>query len=324
MLSVATLAMIVASCSKDADIVEDNAITETEITETDNQSKSRRCYSAEVYEKQISQRPEILKNLELIEANAKQYLKNSNQKAASVVTIPVYVHVLYRTNRENISLSQINSQIDVLNEDFRRTNSDANRVPSQFANLAADTQVQFRLVDVDRRRTSRRSWDPNRERMKFASQGGINAVDPTNYLNIWICNIQGGTLGYAYLPGTAPTQGHDGVVIGPQYFGTTGSVSAPFNLGRTATHEVGHYLNLRHIWGNGGCNVDDRVADTPVSSTANYGCPSFPTTHCGTTDMTMNYMDYVDDRCMYMFTEGQKSRMRAVLASNGFRAELVR
>ena len=100
-------------------------------------------------------------------------------------------------------------------------------------------------------------------------------------------------------------------------------MASPFDKGRTTTHEVGHYLNLRHIWGDGRCNRDDFVSDTPTSDAPNYGCPSFPTTNCRSTDMTMNYMDYTNDACMNMFSVGQKTRMRGVLISGGVRENLV-
>ena len=113
------------------------------------------------------------------------------------------------------------------------------------------------------------------------------------------------------------------MVISPQYFGSQGYVSAPFDKGRTATHEVGHYLNLRHIWGDGRCKRDDFVSDTPSSDGPNYGCPSYPTVNCRTNDMTMNYMDYTDDACMYMFSEGQKARMRALFGAGGVRESML-
>ena len=157
--------------------------------------------------------------------------------------------------------------------------------------------------------------------MKYASNGGSDAVTPNAALNIWVCNIGGGILGYAQFPGG--NSNTDGVVVSPQYFGTTGFVSSPFDGGRTATHEVGHWLNLRHIWGDGRCRQDDFVADTPSSDAPNYGCPSYPTVNCRSNDMTMNYMDYVNDDCMYMFSQGQKERMRALFASGGPRATFV-
>ena len=149
--------------------------------------------------------------------------------------------------------------------------------------------------------------------MKRTANGGDDAWNSTQYLNLWSCNMSGGILGYAQFPGgTAST---DGVVILYSAFGRTGTVSAPYNKGRTATHEVGHWLNLRHIWGDANCG-SDLVNDTPTHNTANYGCPTYPhlSTCTGTpTEMTMNYMDYTDDACMYMFTTGQSTRMTAAI-----------
>lgn len=233
-----------------------------------------------------------------------------------VVTIPVYIHVVYSNSNENISDAQIQSQMTVLNDDFRRNNADASQTPSLFAPVAADTEIQFTLAGVFRYANSRTSWGTN-----DAVKGQYPPITPSTHLNMWVCNIGGGILGYAQFPGgNAAT---DGVVMSPQYFGTTGYVAAPFDGGRTTTHEVGHYLNLRHIWGDGRCNRDDFVSDTPKSDRPNYGCPSFPTTHCRSTDMTMNYMDYTDDACMNMFSAGQKERMRGVLIPGGARASLV-
>ncbi|RYF77048.1 MAG: zinc metalloprotease, partial [Cytophagaceae bacterium] len=151
----------------------------------------------------------------------------------------------------------------------------------------------------------------------------VDPIDPAHNLNIWICNIGGGILGYAQFPGGSAAT--DGVVIGPQYFGNTGYVAAPYDKGRTATHEIGHWLNLRHIWGDASCG-NDLVADTPTQQTANYGCPSFPHVTCGNGangDMYMNYMDYTNDPCMYMFTNGQTTRSRALFASDGVRNTFV-
>jgi len=133
-------------------------------------------------------------------------------------------------------------------------------------------------------------------------------------MNMWVCEIGGGILGYAQFPGGSAST--DGVVANPTCFGSQGAVNAPFNLGRTMTHEVGHYLNLRHIWGDGACSASDYVNDTPSASAANYGCPSYPSSSCSSNDMTMNFMDYTDDQCMYMFSEGQSARMWACLNSS--------
>ena len=156
--------------------------------------------------------------------------------------------------------------------------------------------------------------------MKFSSQGGIDATDSSNFLNIWVCEIGGGILGYAQFPGGSPAT--DGVVIGTNYFGET-VAGGIYGKGRTATHEVGHWLNLRHIWGDGRCRQDDFVADTPSSDAPNYNCPAYPTVNCQSADMTMNYMDYVQDDCMYMFSNGQNDRMRALFVPGGAREGLV-
>ena len=233
-----------------------------------------------------------------------------------VITIPVYVHVVYSNSNENISNAQIASQIAVLNDDFRATNNDANQTPSEFAGLVADTEIQFNLVNTFRYSNSRTSWGTN-----DAVKSAYPPITPETHLNIWVCNIGGGILGYAQFPGGPSAT--DGVVVGPNYFGSTGYLSAPFDKGRTTTHEVGHYFNLRHIWGDGRCNRDDFVSDTPSSDAPNYGCPSYPTVNCRSNDMTMNYMDYTNDACMYMFSEGQKERMRTIFLAGGARDSMV-
>lgn len=232
-----------------------------------------------------------------------------------VVNIPVYVHVVYSNSNENISDAQVASQIRVLNEDFRRTNNDANNTPNEFAGVAADSEITFTLANTFRYSNSRTSWGTN-----DAVKGFYPPVTPSTHLNIWVANIGGGILGYAQFPGG--NSATDGVVVAPQYFGTTGFVAAPFDGGRTTTHEVGHYLNLRHIWGDGRCNRDDFVADTPRSDRPNYGCPT-SARNCRTNDQFMNYMDYTDDSCMNMFSIGQKDRMRAILVAGGARAALA-
>lgn len=245
------------------------------------------------------------------------------QDNLGIIDIPVYVHVVYNTALENISNTQIQSQIDVLNADFRDTNTNLLPSGTTFANDATDAGFHFTLAGITRTQNSRTSW--GREDMKYASSGGHDAVTPETHLNIWVVNkiiISGrNILGYAQFPGGAAET--DGVVIAHNFFGDTGVVSAPYNGGRTATHEVGHYLNLRHIWGDGRCRQDDFVVDTPASDGSNFGCPSYPTVNCKSADMTMNYMDYTNDACMYIFTDGQRNRMRALFQSGGARASMV-
>jgi hypothetical protein len=175
------------------------------------------------------------------------------------------------------------------------------------------------LDQVVRKSTTKTSWGTN-DAMKKTSTGGLAAISPTTKLNLWVCTIGGGILGYAQFPGGASTT--DGVAIDSKYFGLSGTANAPYNLGRTATHEVGHWMNLRHIWGDANCG-SDLVSDTPTHNDANYGVPAYPhySTCSGTpVEMTMNYMDYTDDRGMYMFSTGQKSRISAIFLSGGSRA----
>lgn len=242
-----------------------------------------------------------------------------------VITIPVVFHVLYASSTQNISDAQIQSQLDILNADFRRQNSDQDDIWSQ----AADTEIEFCLASFDpdgaatngilRVPTTVSSFGSN-DAMKFTSQGGSDAWPASDYLNYWVCNLGGGLLGYAQFPGGSAST--DGVVCGYQYTGDIGTASAPFDLGRTGTHEVGHWLNLRHIWGDGPCGNDDFVSDTPESDGSNFGC-ALGHESCGTTDMVQNYMDYSDDACMNIFTAGQANRMQALFAPGGARESIL-
>lgn len=294
----------------------------------------RTCGTVEYNKKQEEKDPAVTQNRKLIEDFTTNWVNNNHSKSAAVITIPVVVHVLYNTNSQNISDAQIQSQITVLNKDFRHLNTDAGNTPQVWQNIAADAGIEFCLASVDpngqpttgitRTQTSVTTFSDAGDDMKFTSTGGHDAWPRDKYLNIWVCKISGGTLGFTQLPGGPANT--DGVVIGTNYFGTTGTVSAPFHLGRTATHEVGHWLNLYHVWGDdgGSCNGSDQVSDTPNQADANYDCPSFPTVTCSNGpngDMFMNYMDYVNDNCMNMFTAGQKTRMLACL--NGARASIL-
>jgi hypothetical protein len=234
------------------------------------------------------------------------------------------VHVVFNKADENISVTQIRSQIAVLNRDYRATNPDRTNVPSVWGGLVADVRLHFALATKDpkgkpttgitRRKTTRTSFGDD-DTVKFTARGGMTTWPTTKYLNMWVCTLAGGLLGYAQFPGGP--QRTDGVVILNTAFGTTGSVKAPFNLGRSATHEVGHWLNLRHIWGDTeDCSGSDLVADTPNAAGPNFGKPKSPSISCGngpSGDMFVNYMDYVDDDAMMMFTTQQAVRMQAAL-----------
>ena len=282
----------------------------------------RRCDADLVLSQQLAEDPSLKDKLANIESFTNDYVakKKSGLVKQATVTIPVVVNVLYRTAAENVSDAQIQSQIDVLNRDFNATNTDFNSyIPAEYAGLKANVGITFTLQAVVRKATTKSSWRTNDD-MKKSSRGGINPTSPSNTLNIWVCTLSNSILGYAQFPGGSSAT--DGVVILNRAFGTTGTAAAPFNLGRTATHEVGHWANLRHIWGDATCG-NDQVTDTPPHNTANYGCPAqgHKSTCTGTpNELWMNYMDYTDDRCMYMFSTGQKDRMLAVFAAGGPRA----
>lgn len=296
-----------------------------------NATAQRNCGSHDHHVHQMQTDPEYAKNQESIENHTAAYLNNPNKKRV-VVTIPVVVHVVYNTTAQNISDAQIQSQMNILNADFRKLNADASLIPSLFQGVAADCEINFCLAAQDpngnatngivRRSTTVTSFSSNNA-IKYTAQGGSDIWDRNRYLNIWVGNLSGGLLGYAQFPGgTAAT---DGVVCTFTAFGNIGTAASPFNKGRTATHEVGHWLNLRHIWGDATCG-SDLVNDTPPHNTSNAGCPAYPhySTCTGTpVEMTMNYMDYTDDACMYMFTQGQKDRMQAVFATGGARVSLL-
>lgn len=247
-----------------------------------------------------------------------------------IIRIPVVVHILYNQSSQNISDAQIRSGLDALNRDFRRKNADRINTPQQFSDLAADIHIEFFLAKADpfgrattgveRKQTTRNGWMAD-DKIKLASQGGLNAWDSKSYLNIWIGNILGGS-GYSSVPGSAGQT--DGIVIHYAAFGTI-NTAAPFNMGRTAVHEAGHWLGLKHIWGDSQCG-DDEVSDTPKQGFFTQGCPTGFRSSCAngpTGDMYMNYMDYTNDACMNLFTAGQRTRMRDNFNEGGPRASLL-
>jgi hypothetical protein len=277
----------------------------------------------------------------LIARLAREHKFKSSQ---SIITIPVVVHVIYRTNIENIPDAQIQSQIDVLNEDFGRMNADAAQTPSAFSSIAANSGIQFCLATrkpngdwtngIERRQCPDTFWYPY-DAMKFYNTGGLNAWDPNSYLNIWVCNLISPYLGYSIMPSNPIDTLIDGLVIKSRCFGRTGYVYPPYNKGRTTTHEIGHWLGLYHNWGDdgGSCLGTDLIYDTPNQADATSGCLTFPhydacsfPTCVATQDtsnpcspfgaMFMNYMDYTDDACMNMFTQGQANFMINTLNVN--------
>ena len=300
----------------------------------------QQCNSPEYRMELFKRSPGINARVSAIEAFTKDYLARKNQVSDSlvtdnipdVITIPVVVHVLYNSSSQNISDDQVRSQIDVLNKDYRRQNTDTSKTPDIFKPVAADCGFHFVLAVVDpagnattgiiHKFTNVQGFNID-DHIKSSAAGGDDAWDCNTYLNIWVGNMVSGILGYSSVPG-GPKE-TDGVVVYYQAFGTSGTAVAPFNKGRTTTHEIGHWLNLIHTWGDADCG-DDHVADTPPQRAANRGCPGAIVITCGSGpfgDMFMNYMDFTDDACMNMFTKGQRERMRALFSPGGVRNPLL-
>ncbi|MEO7463652.1 MAG: M43 family zinc metalloprotease [Ferruginibacter sp.] len=279
----------------------------------------RVCQTPEYYKQIMAQAPASLLGT-IGQGAGRDTVRNE------ILVVPVVIHVLYRTAQENISPEQIASQIAILNQDFRRRNPDKINTPEAFRNVAADAGITFCLARTDPmgrptsgviRKYTGEDYFMMDDKMKFAKTGGDNAWDPTKYLNIWVCNLGNRNLGYASLPGGPADK--DGVVINCTAFGNTGIARAPFNKGRTSTHEIAHWLGLKHIWGDNRC-ASDGIDDTPAQEGYNFYCPSFPhMSSCSPDangDMFMNFMDFTDDACMNMFTKGQAQEMRGQFALN--------
>jgi hypothetical protein len=296
----------------------------------------RKCATHDKHLELLEQDSEYRSKVEKIERETVDYLRQSKllSQQNSVITIPVVVHVLWKTNNQNISDAQIQSQIDVLNEAFRKLNANLSNTLPDFIDRVGDMEIEFCLATVDpqglpttgitRKQTDKSSWGTN-DAIKKPGQGGVAPWPVNRYLNMWVGNIGNSILGYAQFPGGPAAT--DGIVISPQYFGSKAKgtgffLESPFDLGATVTHEVGHWLNLRHIWGDGNCSVDDFVDDTPNANGPNYGCP-LDRFSCNSLDNVQNYMDYTNDACMTMFTAGQVARSRALFAPGGVRSGLL-
>jgi hypothetical protein len=288
----------------------------------------RACGSLQAHFGLVERYPAFKSNQAKIHDFTHRCIRGEVATRDGITLIPVVVHVVHGTDAENISDDQVRSQITTLNEDFRATNADLSKVPEPFLDRVADARIEFELASRDpdgkptsgitRTRTDRSSFHHVDDDVKATPTGGTDPWDTRKYLNIWVCTLAGGILGYAQFPGGPPRT--DGVVILHSAFGTVGTATAPFDRGRTLTHEIGHYLNLSHIWGESRfatCADDDHISDTPVQLDKNFGTPTFPHFSCEDQphgDMFMNYMDYVDDEAMFLFTREQALRMAAALA----------
>lgn len=293
-----------------------------------------RCGTEVITNQMIAANPDYAQARLKVNSETERWIKSHPDKNKTIITIPVVVHVVWRTNTHNISDAQIQSQIDILNQDYRKNNIDTINTPSIWQGIAADCEIEFCLAKTDpnglpttgieRTQTTHGKFGMNSD-IHTSIAGGADDWPNDDYLNIWVCDIQNGLLGYATLPSSSIGDG-DGLVIGYKYFGNTGSVQPPYNKGRTATHEIGHWLNLEHLWGSGNCG-NDQVSDTPKQEQENYSCPGFPLhiDACNTLNpngnMFMNYMDYTNDACMNLFTNGQKNRMLAAI--NNYRPNML-
>jgi Pregnancy-associated plasma protein-A len=304
---------------------------------TVDQQRPHLCATMDVHNQLLEENPEdYTNNRKQIERFNSTYLRQTSRaglRRGGIATIPCVVHIVYKDPTQNISDEQVFSQFKVLNQCFRNLDPDAHSIPPAFGPLAADARIEFKLAMRDpdngptsaitRTKTKKDGFSDNGD-VKFDDRGGKSAWPSDKYFNIWVCNLEGGLLGYAQFPGGPRATA--GIVMNYRAFGTMGTASAPYDKGKTAVHEIGHCMNLLHIWGDdgGGCDGSDNIADTPNQAGENYRPPNFPHVSCGNDpngDMFMNYMDYTDDIGMYMFTIGQIKRMDATL--NGPSASLL-
>jgi hypothetical protein len=292
-----------------------------------------RCGNKSITKHTIEKYPQYKIAKEKVNAQIEKWIEGYSKKSEKIIiTIPVVVHVVWNTNAENISDTRVYEQIEILNNDFRRTNIDVINTPSVWQTVAADCEIEFCLAQVNPNgniTTGINRVETNVS--QFSIWGGSSVKDEAaawsndKYLNIWVCDLGEDLLGYA-LPATSFISSDDGVVINYANFGNSGVLNEPYHKGRTTTHEIGHWLNLIHIWGDNNCG-DDQVTDTPIQKEENSGTPAFPhnANSCGTTnsngDMFMNYMDYTNDLAMNLFTQGQKIRMISTI--NQYRPNML-
>lgn len=315
------------------------------------------CATNQVFEKQLKEDPGLANRMENLERRVQEWISQQDIKrtANEVYTIPVVVHIVYQDSSEMVDDEVVREQIEILNRDFRMMNEDASIVRPRFKDRAADVGIEFCLAqrDPDGNPTTGITktegeallfgfpigfYDPFTNNIKSTESGGKSPWPVDQYLNIWVGNISAdllGILGYAQLPqsymdpDSVPSQEvqTDGVVIDFRAFGTSRDYLITAD-GRSLTHEVGHWLGLRHIWGDGDCTKDDFVDDTPITDGAAQECDTTrntcvtDTTGLDEPDLVENFMDYALG-CASMFTVGQKERMLGYLLNDSLRASLL-
>lgn len=317
LLAISICILAIISCGKDNLSKETTAIANDEL---ETRASLTRCASDEYLNDKLRHDLVFKMDHEKMEKYIQEFtatFKNTLTERA-IITIPVVFHVVYNTAAQNVSDAMINNQVSVLNTDF---------APSGYKFvLAKRTPGGVATNGIERKSTTSTSFTTD-DKVKSSTSGGLNAWDAKKYLNVWLCNLGGGLLGYSTFPSSLNSQPtKDGVVI--LYSSLPGGTAAPYNLGRTATHEIGHWLALYHTF-QGGCaknatNGGDLVADTPAEQSAAFGCPTGRNT-CSSAglDPIKNYMDYTDDACMDNFTPGQNVRSAAIFANGGSRVGIL-
>lgn len=287
------------------------------------QARLERNYATQtLYAKQI----EKLQNQQAIQVKSDRNIQPAKE---SIFRLPLVFHILYQPDQPCPKEEQVLSQIEALNRDFAQSAYKIQQMADTlqgFSKLVEDTFIEFCLATKDQQAAiqyipSKNAAWPIEESIKSSS--GVNIWDPQKYINVWVAPLGDNVAGWAQMPGGNPAT--DGIVIGYKYFGTMGTAQFPYNEGKTLTHLMGNYLGLFDLWSEHNPCQDDLVEDTPIHNAPNTGCA--PYLHVSTCDgspaeMTMNFMDNSYDACLYMFTAGQKKRMRSMLDEGGLRHSL--
>lgn len=286
------------------------------------QQQQHICGTDLAVQKSLQEHPELIQERQALEDYTASYQPTGERV---VRVIPIVFHVMHNYGVENISREQIVDAVRIINEDFRLLNEDQSNVIPAFQSIVADMEVEFRLATIDPSGNCTDGITRTVTELTFNGDNNVKALVswPRNkYLNVWVVDaISFGAGGYAYLPGSAPSAGEDGIVVINTQLGSIGTSNGGNFSARTLTHEIGHFLNLNHTWGgsnspgeSGNCSTDDNVSDTPNTlGVANQSCDLSQTT-CGSLDNVQNYMDYAT--CAIMYTNGQKTRVQAALSSS--------
>ena len=293
-----------------------------------NIAAQKRCATFSYRQNQLSTNPGLAQKIIAAESSSAQARLVAEATGAggitlsTIIKIPVVVHILYHTPEERISDATVIKQLEILNKCFRHKNADSVNTPAIFKSLAADCEIEFMLATstsgkvattgIVRKYTPVTSWTAD-DKMKFSAETGDDAWDAKSYLNIWVCNL-GDFAGYSSVVGGSAMK--DGLVISFSEFGEDK---------KTIVHEAGHWLNLKHLWGDESCG-DDGVNDTPKQESYTPGCPTGVRITCGNGpygNMYSNYMDFTSDECINLFTLGQKAKMKALFAPGAIRYSLL-